>query len=167
MGLLRQLVEPCQRLERYEQLEGWGFDLDLRGIPIIRSPRTEMYMDENLSDGDVETIEMELRDLAQNHSFNPERGIIIDSAVYRSDDQERTPTNVPKWDVSVLQGQARSHAENAAAIERLKREIANILSSGQMLLGSDGFRLVCPLSGQNSGAPPYDKFGSGHCPASG
>ena len=51
MGLLRQLVEPCQRLERYEQLEGWGFDLDLRGIPIIRSPRTEMYMDDNLSDG--------------------------------------------------------------------------------------------------------------------
>ena len=38
LGLFRHLVAPSRRLKRYEQLEGFGFETDLRGIPIGRSP---------------------------------------------------------------------------------------------------------------------------------
>lgn len=143
LGLLRQLVEPCQRLERYEQLEGWGHDLDLRGVPIIRTPRAELEAEAkkegaDLTMGDIDDLELELRELANDHSFNPERGIILDSAVYRATDDNRAPSNVPKYSVEYITGDARSHAEVAAAIQRLKHEAASIQSMDNILIGQDG-----------------------------
>src|SRR5678816_1767023 len=38
LGLLRHLVEPFKRLEKYLTLEGRGFERDLRGIPVGRIP---------------------------------------------------------------------------------------------------------------------------------
>ena len=38
LGLFRHLVDAVNRLKRYEQLEGFGFESDLRGIPIGRAP---------------------------------------------------------------------------------------------------------------------------------
>ena len=134
LGLLRQLVEPCQRLEKYEQLEGWGHDLDLRGMPVIRTPREELKK-QGKTEAEIEDIEWDLRDLAQNHSYNPERGVVISSAVYRTDDEREAPSNVPKWNVELLQGQARSHAEIAAAISRINHEAARTMSVDQLLLG--------------------------------
>ena len=143
LGLLRQLVETCQRLEVYEQLEGWGFDLDLRGTPIIRTPRAELEAEakkegSDLTMGEIDEMEFELRELANDHSFNPERGIILDSAVYRADDENKAPSSVPKWSVDIITGQSRSHAENAAAIQRLKHEAAGIQSMDNILIGQDG-----------------------------
>jgi hypothetical protein len=37
-GLLRHAVEPARRLERLEQLEGYGFEVDVNGVPIARAP---------------------------------------------------------------------------------------------------------------------------------
>ncbi len=42
LGLLRHIVQACDRLERYEQLEGFGFETDLRGVPIGRAPFQEL-----------------------------------------------------------------------------------------------------------------------------
>ena len=39
------------------------------------------------------------------------------------------------WDLSLLQGNSQAFAENAAAIERLNREMARILGVEQLLLG--------------------------------
>ena len=38
LGLFRHLAAPARRLKRYEQLEGFGFETDLRGIPSWPSP---------------------------------------------------------------------------------------------------------------------------------
>ena len=43
LGLFRHLVSPAKRLARYEDLEGFGFETDLRGIPIgTRAPLSEL-----------------------------------------------------------------------------------------------------------------------------
>ena len=42
LGLFRHLVASSHRLARYEQLEGFGFETDLRGIPIGRAPFTDL-----------------------------------------------------------------------------------------------------------------------------
>ena len=43
---------------------------------------------------------------------------------------------MPLWNVELLTGSATSFAENAAAIERLNRELARILGVEQLLLGA-------------------------------
>ena len=42
MGLFRHLIKTAKKLERYELLEAWGFETDLRGIPIARGPFTQL-----------------------------------------------------------------------------------------------------------------------------
>src|SRR5690606_25420999 len=42
MGVLRQLVDPAERLQRYLKLEGQGYERDLRGIPVGLAPIAEI-----------------------------------------------------------------------------------------------------------------------------
>lgn len=140
-GLLRQMVEAARRLERYEQLEGWGFELDLRGLPIVRLPRMEMRQQVtrgSLKKEQVEAVEEELKDFQRNHIRGPELGLLLDSQTYRGTDEAGQVSNQRMWDVELLTGDAVSYAENAAAIERLNREMARIMGVEQMMLGDRG-----------------------------
>ena len=139
-GLFRQLVAPAKRLSRYEQLEGFGFETDLRGIPIARAPLTELA--EKVERGDIteadrKRLEAPLADFVREHIKNPELGMLLDSEVVRGTDDAERPSTTRMWDVELLQGSSTSFAENASAIERLNREIARILGVEQLLLGSD------------------------------
>ena len=51
LGLFRHIVEPVRRLNRYEQLEGFGFESDLRGIPVGRAPYAELR--ERVKSGEI------------------------------------------------------------------------------------------------------------------
>jgi len=140
LGLFRHLVAPSQRLARYEQLEGFGFETDLRGIPIGRGPFTELQ--EQVEDGTISKeqrvqIEKAMRTFIQNHIKTQSLGLLLDSAVYTSEDDKETPSSQKMWDIELLKGSATSFAENASAIERLNREMARILGVEQLMLGSD------------------------------
>ena len=139
LGLFRHLVSPARRLVRYEQLEGFGFETDLRGVPIGRAPFSELAaMEERgeLSQAQRAHIEEPMRRFVENHVRDPKLGLLLDSLTYRAENQAGTPSQVRLWDVDVLKGSATSFAENAAAIERLNREIARILGVEQLLLGA-------------------------------
>lgn len=140
-GLLRQMVKAARRLERYEQLEGWGFELDLRGVPIVRLPRMEMRQQVHkgmLKKEQVDAVEEELKDFQRNHIRGPELGLLLDSQTYRGTDDAGAVSNQRMWDVELLTGDAVSYTENAAAIERLNREMARIMGVEQMMLGDKG-----------------------------
>lgn len=140
LGLFRHLVAPAQRLARYEQLEGFGFETDLRGIPIGRGPFTELQSqveEGTISKAQRESIESPLRTFVQNHIRTTSLGLLLDSAVYESEDDAATPSSQRLWDVDLLKGSATSFQENASAIERLNREMARILGVEQLMLGSD------------------------------
>ena len=139
-GLFRQLVAPSKRLARYEQLEGFGFETDLRGIPIARGPYkalAEAEVKNEITKEDRAALEKPLTDFVQKHIRTTEQGVRLDSAVYTAQDESERPSNAPMWNLEILQGSSTSFAENAAAIERLNREIARILGVEQLLLGSD------------------------------
>lgn len=139
LGLFRHLVSPSSRLARYEQLEGFGFETDLRGIPKGRAPLTYLKELENegtISKADRVALEKPLRDFIKGHVRAPNLGLLLDSMTYQTEDEAATPSDVYQWDVELVQGSSNSFKENAAAIERLNREIARILGTEHLLLGS-------------------------------
>lgn len=139
LGLFRQLVASAQRLARYEQLEGFGFETDLRGIPIGRAPFTElakMVEAGELSQQQRVAIEKPVRDFVQNHIKTAQTAMYLDSITYETKDEAGRPSNVRQFDVELLKGGSMSFAENAAAIERVNREMARVLGVEQLMLGS-------------------------------
>lgn len=136
LGLFRHLVKPAKLLKRYIQLETFGFETDLRGIPVVYGPFTALRKDPELSDADVKKIEKGPRDFVKNHIRTPHQGLFLDSAPYTTADQAERPSSARQWSVELLRGSGTSFKENAAAIERLNRELARILGVEQLLLGS-------------------------------
>ena len=63
--------------------------------------------------------------------------MVLDSSVYLTEDDARRPSNVPLYGMELLSGSQTSLPEAHAAIERLNRELARILGTEQLLLGSD------------------------------
>ncbi|RUQ78148.1 hypothetical protein ELZ22_17290, partial [Brucella abortus] len=140
LGLFRHLVSPSDRLRRYEQLEGFGFETDLRGVPIGRAPFTElakMVEAGEISEAQRAKIEEPLRNFIKNHVKTAKLGMLLDSIAYETKDEAGRPSGIRQWDVELLKGTATSFAENAQAIERLNREMARILGVEQLLLGGD------------------------------
>ena len=141
LGLFRHLVSSARRLSRYEQLEGFGFETDLRGVPVVRLPLTELNAKVNndadpMTKADRQRMIDPFLKFAENHIRNPRLGLLLDSMTYETHDEAERPSNVPLWNVELLTGSATSFAENAAAIERLNREMARILGVEQLLLGA-------------------------------
>lgn len=130
MGLFRHVAESVRRLNRYEQLEGWGYETDLRGIPVGRAPIAEMR--ENKADVDAELQGM--RAFLRGHVKTPNMSVLLDSMTYE-DRETRRPSSAYKWGLDLLRSDANSHAEVLRAIERLNREIARVLGVEQLLLG--------------------------------
>lgn len=141
LGLFRHCAEPARVLRRYEQLEGWGFETDLRGVPIGRAPLQALR--DLVESGEIDQAEMdrrvfEMTNFIQNHIRNPKLGMLLDSMAYESSDEASRPSNVRQWDLELLKSQGSSHAEVAAAIERKLREIARVLGVEHLLLGDNG-----------------------------
>ena len=140
LGLYRHLVKIADRLERYELLEGWGFETDLRGVPVARGPFTDleiMVQNGTLSRQQATALKQPMLDFIESHNRNPELGMLLDSKTYQTTDESSTPSAVRQWDVELLQGSPGTAEEVAASIERLNREMARILGVEQLLLGSD------------------------------
>ena len=140
LGLFRHLIAPSRRLKRYEQLEGFGFETDLRGIPIGRAPFTELA--DQVNQGEIteqqrKQIEAPLREFIEKHIKTPALGLFLDSVTYETRDETGRPSAARQWDIELLRGSATSFSENASAIERLNRELARVLGVEQLLLGSD------------------------------
>lgn len=141
LGLFRHLVSPAKRLERYEQLEGFGFETDLRGIPVLEAPlselETQLDTDGNpLSKAQKDAMVKPLRDFAENHVRTVKTGLLLDSDIYRGEGLSESVSAVKKWAVNLVQGDSQSFTDNANAIERLNREMARIMGVEQLLLGT-------------------------------
>lgn len=139
-GLFRHIVDSCHRLRRLQQLEGFGYEADLRGVPVGRAPLAELdnlVRAKKISKEKAQELLDGLQSFIKNHVKNPKLGIMLDSTPYKQTGENRTPSNTPLWDLSLLDGGTYSLAEVAEAISRIQREIARILGVEHMLLGEN------------------------------
>lgn len=140
LGLFRHIAPKAETLSRYELLEGWGFERDLRGTPIGRGPLSEMSQMLNagtLTAEQVTTLRAPIEQFVKNALKGKDTGLVLDSAVYRGTGESQTPSTTPQWNVELLQGSTNSQPDMARAIERLNREMARILGVEHLLLGAD------------------------------
>ena len=141
LGLFRHLVQPAKRLARYEELEGYGFETDLRGIPVGRGPFDELK--QKVDDGEITAadrirLESGLRTFIKNHIRGPKLGLLLDSSPYLSQDDVARPSQTNKWSLELLKGTSTSFVNNAEAIARLNNELARILGVEGLMLGANG-----------------------------
>ena len=141
VGLFRHLVASNQRMARYQLLEAYGFETDLKGIPIARIPYgvlAKRVKDGDLSEAERLAIVKPVEDFVAQHIKNPALGLGLDSAPYRDMGPNLTPSGTLEWDIQLLQGSPTSAAEVAKAIERLTRDMAIVLGVQGLLLGGTG-----------------------------
>jgi len=141
LGLFRHVVEAVERLREYERLEGIGFETDLRGIPIGRAPINEL--DQQVASGTISQDQMNLQIAAMGefltkHKKTANLAMMLDSKVYASTGENRTPSGTPQWSLDLISAGATSAPELALAIQRLNREIARVLGTENILLGESG-----------------------------
>lgn len=143
MGLLRQVVATATRLQRYEILEGFGYETELKGMPVGRAPLG--YLNELVEKGDLEADEAKarvapLKNIVENHIRTPELGILLDSMVYQSEGEQSIPSSNLMYDLDIIKGEVTANGQKnvADAIKRLNWEIARVFGTESLLLGSDG-----------------------------
>jgi len=145
VGLLRHVIETSRQTQHLEEIEGYGFDANLRGVPVGRAPLSELwnyakgtlkYSDDD-AEAWVEEQTAELQAMLQNHAKSPDQGMLLDSAVFtgKSSDGSQTLSAVPKYAIDLLQGDDMGLEAVAKAIERKTREMARVMSFEWALLG--------------------------------
>jgi len=134
LGLFRHIVKDADKLLRLELIESWGFESDIRGIPIVRAPLKELR---ELGTELEEAQLAPLRRILADHKRGPELGLMLESETFRSTGEGQTPSGVKRFDFELLRGDAGPHEEIAAAIERLNRQIARVMGTEHLLLGAD------------------------------
>ena len=141
LGLFRHVVEAVNRLAEYEKLEGIGFESDLRGIPIGRAPVQElnkMVKQGVLSKEQADQQLLALRTFLTSHKKSANLAMLLDSSVFESKGDNKTPSGQQQWNLELLSTNATSAPELAQAIQRLNREVARVLGTESILLGESG-----------------------------
>lgn len=138
LGLFRHIVEPVKRLNRYEQLEGFGFESDLRGIPVGRAPYAELS--QRVKSGEITAAEARaavapIESFIKKHVKKPDLGLLLESQPYATTDDATRPSSQNKFDMDLLDGSQNSLPEVAAAIQRVNLEIARVLGIESLLMG--------------------------------
>lgn len=139
LGLFRHVVNCAKELTRLEQLEGFGYEIDLKGMPLLRAPLAELQEAEK--SGQITSAERNvalsaLQKFIRDHFKQPSRGLLLDSDVYRNKGDDEAVSSIPKWNVELLQGSDQPQAQVAAAIQRKNQEIARVLGIEGTMLGS-------------------------------
>lgn len=140
LGLFRHLVDSGKRLRRLFQMEGYGYEADMRGIPIGRAPLAEldrMVADKTMTKKRAQELLDGMQDFLENHIKNPALGLMVDSTPYRDTGENRGVANTPQWDVSLLDGGTYSLEHIHEAIIRTQREMARVFGTEHMMLGEN------------------------------
>jgi hypothetical protein len=139
MGMIRHVISHVERVQRYEQLEGVGYETDLRGIPYGRAPIAKLKAYAISAGKGPAWVEQQLEALTKfsdSHVRTAELGLVLDSSPYF--DKEGHPSSVPQWSLDLLKGDGAPLEQVAAAINRVNLEIARVIGCEFMMMGGSG-----------------------------
>lgn len=139
MGLFRHLVDPAERLKRYLELEGMGFERDLRGIPIGKAPLTAInkaVKDKILTEAEGTALIQALKDFVKLQAKKRDTALVLDSQPYENQTADGLQVaGAPMWGVELLTGGATGLEAMGASIMRTIEEMARIMGVENLLLG--------------------------------
>lgn len=151
VGLFRHMAKTAARLEQFMDLEEIGFTTDLRGIPIARAPLGELLAeveaagpsgseDRALAEARRSSRLQPLKDFVQKHMRNKNTGVLLPSDTFLATgvDKSTTPSAVHKWVLELLNGDSQSFSDMREAIREMKQDLARLMGTEHLLLGSDG-----------------------------
>ncbi len=138
LGLFRHIVEPVRRLNRYEQLEGFGYEMDLRGTPVGRAPYAAL--NQAIQNGEITQQQANqalapIETFIKKHIKTPNLGLLLDSQVYTTTDDATRPSSQPLFGVDLLDSSQNSLPDIANAIQRVNLEIARVFGIESLLMG--------------------------------
>ncbi len=141
LGLFRHAVRTAESVKRFEDLEHWGFETDLQGVPKASIPYA--YLEAAVEQGAITQAQKQamiatIENLVANHIRGPKMGIAMDSATYKTVDDKEAPSAQRLWDFELLQANGTSHAAVNDAIKRKTFELARLFGVEHLLIGSDG-----------------------------
>ena len=142
LGILRNLLEPYNRLKQYLDLEARAFERDLRGTPIGRIPYTKLrkaVANGEISKEKANELIQAMQNFVELEVKQSNTAALLDSQPYEStaaDGPKVSP--VMQWGIELLTGDANGLAELSQAIDRLQREMARIMTTEQLMLGDAG-----------------------------
>lgn len=150
-GLYRHCAETAERLRQFKRLEETGFATDLRGIPIVRAPLSELQEQVkaeaakgteagNAAAAARNRLLAPLVDFLDKHVRNSKSGMMLPSETYTAEsvDKGKTPSQTYKWGIELLNGESTSFDAMAKAVQQMNYDLARVLGCEHLLLGSDG-----------------------------
>lgn len=138
VGILRQCVAAAQRELRYEQLEGWGYETNLQGVPVVYAPLAAIKAAPKsvMTDAEKAAAIAEFEKIAKNHIRGPQTGYVLDSQTYL--DAHKAPSSVAMQRIELLRGDASAFGPLADSIERVEHRIAALFGTQFLLTGAKG-----------------------------
>ena len=138
-GILRYALEEHERLQRYLFLQQASFESNLGGYPVAYMPNEEI--NESIAAGEMNEEEKiayveEMGRFANGKIKTGGKGLILDSAVYRNNDDN--PSSQKKWGIDILKGEHGDHTGVQTAIDRSYAWTATLLGVQHLILGVVG-----------------------------
>jgi hypothetical protein len=142
MGWFRHLVDPSERLKEYLTLEKVGLERDLAGVPVGRAPITAINRaveSGTLSSADANSMIEGLKNFVKMEVKKQNTGIVLDSQPFENQSSDGVQAaSTAQWGVELLTGDAGSMQELGDAIHRISVEMARIIGTEILFIGSDG-----------------------------
>jgi hypothetical protein len=134
VGVIRHIVRKVRELEALEQIEKDGYENDLRGVPWARAPLGAID-DQQKTPEEKAAILKPLNDFIAGTTKKRSLGIMMDSAVYQSQDEKGTPSSAKMVDAGIMVGGGTGHDHINNAINRKTQEIARPMFAVGFTLG--------------------------------
>jgi hypothetical protein len=142
LGIFRHMADPYKRLKALQELEIRAYERDMRGIPIAKMPLAklqEMVKTGVITEQQAQKMINDMKQMVALQVKQSDTGLVLDSSQYVSVSSDGfSISSAPLWDFSLLTGGAVGHAEIAAAIDRVQREIARIMGVEHLMMGDQG-----------------------------
>lgn len=147
VGKLRHVVELVRQLEVLESLEGHAYQTDLRGMPMIRVPLSELRTlagtkgcnTEDEIKAFVFNATANIREIAANSAKTPDKipYILFDSEPFKGADPN-VFTSVLRWTFELIKGETNGLPDVNVLIVRKQTEISRVFGTEFSMMGNDG-----------------------------
>jgi hypothetical protein len=137
-GILRHVAESARNLKRLIQIEGWGFETSLGGVPVVRIPYAAL--DKAVDDKKITSQQRDqyikgAKSFIEQRVITPGRGLALESQHYVDKDGNLTPFEM--FGIQLLSVTGGDQAALDKAIVRWLLAIARLFGIEGLFLGAD------------------------------